>query len=43
LGPSETIPIKDGKLDLGRWQSAMFAELDGPRHGRKIIVTVMGD
>ena len=43
LGPSETIPIKDGKLDLGRRQSAMFAELDGPRHGRKIIVTVMGD
>src|SRR3990167_6880050 len=41
LGPQETIPIKNSKLDLGRWQSAMFAELDGPRHGRKIIVTVM--
>ena len=43
LGPSETIPIKDGKLDLGRWQALMFAELDGPRNNRKIIVTVMGD
>lgn len=38
LGPSETIPIKDGSLDLGQWQSAMFVELDGPRN-RRIIVT----
>lgn len=43
LGPSETIPVKNGKLQLGRWQSAMFAELDGPRHDRKIIVTILGD
>lgn len=43
LGQSETIPIKDSKLDLGRWQSCMFAELDGPRNDRKIIVTIMGD
>ena len=43
LGPQETIPIKDGKLELGRWQSCMFAELDGPRSNRKIIVTVLGD
>lgn len=43
LGPSETIPLKDGQLDLGRWQALMFAELDGPRSNRKIIVTVIGD
>ena len=43
LGPQETIPIKDGELELGRWQSCMFAELDGPRSNRKIIVTVIGD
>ena len=43
LGPSETIPIKDGELDLGRWQSCMFAELDGPRHDRKITITIIGD
>ncbi len=43
LGPSETIPVKNGQLQLGRWQSAMFVELDGPRHDRKIIVTVLGD
>ena len=42
LGPSETIPIIDGKLQLGRWQSIMFAELDGPRSDRKIVVSLMG-
>ncbi|MBS3114957.1 secondary thiamine-phosphate synthase enzyme YjbQ [Candidatus Woesearchaeota archaeon] len=43
LGPSETIPIKNGKLQLGQWQSIMMAELDGPRSNRKIIVTIIGD
>src|SRR3989344_4115346 len=43
LGPQETIPIKNGKLQLGRWQSLMFCELDGPRNDRKIIVTILGD
>jgi len=43
LGPQETIPIKNGELDLGRWQSCMFCELDGPRKDRKIIVTILGD
>ena len=43
LGPSETIPIKNSELDLGKWQSCMFAELDGPRHGRIITITIMGD
>lgn len=43
LGPSETIPIKNRQLQLGRWQACMFAELDGPRSNRKIIVTVLGD
>ncbi|MEK6983227.1 MAG: secondary thiamine-phosphate synthase enzyme YjbQ [Nanoarchaeota archaeon] len=43
LGPSETIPVKNGKLELGTWQSLMFVELDGPRNDRKIIVTLIGD
>jgi len=43
LGPQETIPINNGKLELGRWQSVMMAELDGPRNDRKIIVTIVGD
>ena len=42
IGPSETIPIKDGILQLGQWQSIMLVELDGPRNNRKIIVTISG-
>ena len=43
LGPQETIPIKNSELQLGRWQSLMFCELDGPRNDRKIIVTILDD
>jgi secondary thiamine-phosphate synthase enzyme len=39
LGPGETIPIRLGKLCLGRWQAIMLAELDGPRE-RRIVVTL---
>jgi len=28
---SETIPVTDGKLDLGRWQRLMFVEFDSGR------------
>ena len=41
LGPQETIPIKNSELQLGRWQSIMMCELDGPRQDRKIIVTIL--
>jgi secondary thiamine-phosphate synthase enzyme len=39
LGPGETIPVRGGRLLLGRWQAIMLAELDGPRQ-RRVIVTV---
>ena len=39
LGSSETIPIVEGKLDLGTWQSVFFIELDGPRRNRTIDLT----
>ncbi len=42
IGNSETIPLNNGKLDLGTWQSIFFVELDGPRR-RKVTVTVMED
>ncbi|MFW5978412.1 MAG: secondary thiamine-phosphate synthase enzyme YjbQ [Halohasta sp.] len=31
VGTSETIPVEDGALQLGRWQSVLFVECDGPR------------
>jgi secondary thiamine-phosphate synthase enzyme len=39
LGPSETIPVRDGRLLLGTWQAVMLVELDGPRQ-RRVVVTV---
>lgn len=38
-----TIPIVDAKLALGTWQGVLFAEFDGPRAGRKVMVTVIAD
>lgn len=40
LGPSESVPIADGKLQLGRWQGIALAEFDGPRD-RDIIVKIV--
>jgi secondary thiamine-phosphate synthase enzyme len=40
IGPSENIPIKDGKLMLGRWQDIMMADFDGPRSNRAIHVHI---
>ncbi|MBQ2962892.1 secondary thiamine-phosphate synthase enzyme YjbQ [Methanobrevibacter sp.] len=43
LGSSETIPIADGRLDLGTWQSVFFIELDGPRTNRTVDLTFIGE
>ncbi len=40
VGPSETIPIVEGKLGLSTWQNIFFCEFDGPRSNRNILVTV---
>ncbi len=39
LGPGETVPVRAGRLLLGRWQAIMLVDLDGPRQ-RRIVVTV---
>lgn len=40
IGPSVTVPVIDGKLALGTWQSILLLELDGPRD-RSVIVQVL--
>ncbi len=42
IGPSETIPIINGKMGLSTWQNIFFCEFDGPRQKRQIIVTIVG-
>ena len=39
---SETIPIENGKLMIGKWQSIFLVELD-PVRDRKIVITFMGE
>jgi secondary thiamine-phosphate synthase enzyme len=41
VGPSETIPIADGKLALSQWQNIFFCEFDGPRQQRSILCTLV--
>jgi secondary thiamine-phosphate synthase enzyme len=39
---SQTIPIVDGRLLLGRWQRIFFCELDRSR-ARKVFIQVIGE
>ena len=41
VGPSEIVPLDNGELVLGTWQNIFFCDLDGPRAGRQLIVTVL--
>lgn len=43
VGPSETIPIRNGDLNLSTWQNVFLCEFDGPRRRRTVAVTVIGD
>jgi secondary thiamine-phosphate synthase enzyme len=37
LGPSESIPVGDGRPLLGRWQGIALVECDGPRE-REVLI-----
>src|SRR6056297_3091942 len=41
VGPSETIPIIDGRPGLSTWQNIFFCEFDGPREQRPIVLTIL--
>ena len=43
VGPSETIPIRDGRLALSTWQNVFFCDFDGPRRERRVLVTILGE
>jgi len=36
-----TLPVTEGRLDLGRWQRVFYAEFDGQR-SKRVIVKVLG-
>ncbi|MBX7147801.1 secondary thiamine-phosphate synthase enzyme YjbQ [bacterium] len=41
INTSETIIVKNGKMELGTWQRLFFIELDGPREKRTVNLTVL--
>ena len=41
IGQSRTVPVKDGRLQLGTWQQIFLVELDGPRSSRRVIVNTV--
>jgi secondary thiamine-phosphate synthase enzyme len=43
MNASETIPIHEGVLMLGGWQSVFFVELDGPRNERCLQLQICGE
>jgi secondary thiamine-phosphate synthase enzyme len=40
VGTSQTVPVRNGRLALGRWQGIFFVDFDGPRE-RHLQVTVL--
>ena len=43
VGPSETIPLADGRLALSQWQNVFLCEFDGPRKERRVVCTILRD
>jgi secondary thiamine-phosphate synthase enzyme len=41
LGHSMSVPVAEGNLVLGQWQSVILAEFDGPNE-RKVFIQVFG-
>jgi secondary thiamine-phosphate synthase enzyme len=41
INASESIPIADGEVLIGNWQSIFFIELDGPRERREVLLHLL--
>lgn len=41
IGPSITIPITDGRLNVGTWQGIYLCEFRKLAHKRKIVATIL--
>ncbi len=42
FGPSEMIPLENGRMILGTWQGIFFCEFDGPRTRRVNVKVIPG-
>jgi secondary thiamine-phosphate synthase enzyme len=43
LPPDRTLPVVDGSVQLGTWQSVLFVETDVYPRRRNVIIQVLGD
>lgn len=43
LGPSLTVPVRDGRLVLGTWQQVFHLDCDVKPRRRTVVVTVLGE
>lgn len=43
LGPSLTVPVARGELQLGTWQQIVFIDFDNRARSRRLSVTVVGE
>ncbi|MDI6829778.1 MAG: secondary thiamine-phosphate synthase enzyme YjbQ [Actinomycetota bacterium] len=43
VGPSLSVPLREGRLALGTWQQIAFVDFDNRSRRRVLIVQVMGD
>ena len=43
LGPSISIPFKNGQMILGTWQQIIFLEFDNKPHDRNLVVQIVGE
>jgi secondary thiamine-phosphate synthase enzyme len=42
LGPSETVPVRGGRLALGTWQQLVLVDFDDRPRQRTVVVQVVG-
>ena len=43
VGPSLTVPFRDGELTLGTWQQIVLLDFDNKARKRKVVVQIMGE
>jgi secondary thiamine-phosphate synthase enzyme len=41
VGPSETLPVRDGRLELGTWQQVVLIDFDDRPRRRTVVVHVV--
>ena len=43
LGPSVSIPLRDGALVLGTWQQVIMLDFDNKARQRRVVITAVGE